>query len=314
MHAFLSTVLAALESSGGYTLRMALLGVIPVAIAAYAPGRARRRIRPVHEERIFWSRETRADLGFWVFNGLVVGPVLAGSAVLIEALMTWIGAPRFFLADYVRVWPVWLQVIAALFVVDLILYVRHRVVHTWFWPFHAVHHAAHDISWSTMGKLHPGDTIAMGVVKLASFYLIGWESRAMGLAIMIQLWLNLLNHSNLQLEYPGPFRYLFVSPNTHRWHHATDAAAHHKNFAIVFAFIDVLFGTFYAPKNRLPTRYGVLDEHGESVVDPTRYGSLLAYPFRVYARRVASLWSGSGAGVVASPAPAAEGSTEPAAR
>jgi sterol desaturase/sphingolipid hydroxylase (fatty acid hydroxylase superfamily) len=70
----------------------------------------------------------------------------------------------------------------------------------------------------------------------------------------------------------------------HRWHHAADDPdAINKNFCIVFAWIDLLFGTFYVPKNRLPTRYGVVDAHGNDVAGYTFLDQML-YPFRHHAR------------------------------
>ncbi len=72
---------------------------------------------------------------------------------------------------------------------------------------------------------------------------------------------------NLNFDWGWPLRYVLVSPNMHRWHHAADdPEAVDGNFAVVFAFWDVAFGTFYVPKDRLPESYGVWDEDGNDVV------------------------------------------------
>jgi sterol desaturase/sphingolipid hydroxylase (fatty acid hydroxylase superfamily) len=47
-----------------------------------------------------------------------------------------------------------------------------------------------------------------------------------------------------------------------------------KNFAGMFPFIDLAFGTFYMPKGKLPTEFGVNEAVPEGLVGQ------LAYPFR----------------------------------
>ena len=46
------------------------------------------------------------------------------------------------------------------------------------------------------------------------------------------------------------------------------------NFAGTFPVLDLMFGTFYVPKNELPDAYGVADR---SV--PEGFGSQILYPF-----------------------------------
>ncbi len=67
---------------------------------------------------------------------------------------------------------------------------------------------------------------------------------------------NYFVHSNIVLDYPKPWKYIFVSPNMHRWHHALEPEAHNKNYCVVFAFVDYLLGTYYVPDNALPKGYG----------------------------------------------------------
>ena len=62
-------------------------------------------------------------------------------------------------------------------------------------------------------------------------------------------------HANLSWNL-GPFRYLFVSPVFHRWHHAS---AEGVNFANTFTLWDWMFGTFYLPEGVLPQNYGIDD-------------------------------------------------------
>ena len=99
----------------------------------------------------------------------------------------------------------------------------------------------------------------------------------MAFAGFIQIFMNLFTHANLNIEFPAPLRYIVSCPNYHRWHHATDKEAINKNFVVVFPFIDLLFGTYYFPKNRLPEKYGIYGSSGYEKV-PEDFIKQLIYP------------------------------------
>ena len=60
-----------------------------------------------------------------------------------------------------------------------------------------------------------------------------------------------------------------------RWHHTFESEGLDKNFAGLFAFYDLLFGTFYMPEARQPEKFGV-----ESERIPAGIWGQLLYPFR----------------------------------
>jgi len=70
-------------------------------------------------------------------------------------------------------------------------------------------------------------------------------------------------------------RYVLASPAFHRWHHTTEQEGLDRNFAGLFPFIDVLFGTFYMPRGRQPAAFGILQDEV-----PAGLLRQLAYPFR----------------------------------
>ena len=152
--------------------------------------------------------------------------------------------------------PFVLQVLLGLLIIDISLWIRHGFVHKWFWSFHAVHHSAAELSWMTTHRLHPLDQIAMSLIDCLVLYIIGFSAEGMACAIIIKDLNNLFVHSNVVLDYPKPWKYIFVSPNMHRWHHATEKEAHDTNFCVVFAFIDYFMGTYHVPDNALPKVYG----------------------------------------------------------
>jgi sterol desaturase/sphingolipid hydroxylase (fatty acid hydroxylase superfamily) len=215
-----------------------------------------------------------------VFNPLVVTPVLAAVAyVVITGLLQPLGATQIFAAQIATL-SVPLQFLIALLLIDFTTYVRHRFVHIFCWPYHLIHHAATEIHWTTTGRLHPGDTIVMGVIQILIGTTLGFEAPAAASAALVYAMCNFMNHLNINADWGWGLRYVFVSPNMHRWHHAADdGQAQDKNFAVVFAFWDLLFGSFYVPRNRLPGAYGVWDEQGRDVVSE-RFFDQLIYPFR----------------------------------
>lgn len=176
--------------------------------------------------------------------------------------------------------PIVVQVLLALLVIDISLWIRHSFVHKYCWPFHAVHHSARELSWLTTKRLHPIDSLVMGVMDFVVLYFIGFSALGMAIALTIKNLNNMFVHSNIVLDYPKPWKYIFVSPNMHRWHHAVEKEAHDKNYCVVFAFVDYIMGTYYVPDNALPKAYGC----GIPELDDVEHKSILQelwVPFKV---------------------------------
>jgi lathosterol oxidase len=80
-------------------------------------------------------------------------------------------------------------------------------------------------------------------------------------------------HANVRFEF-GPLKWLVATPQFHHWHHAAEAEAIDKNFAVHLPLIDKLFGTMYLP-GRWPRSYGV----SNGVNLPVGYLRQLMWPF-----------------------------------
>ncbi|ODP37188.1 sterol desaturase family protein [Sphingomonas turrisvirgatae] len=159
-------------------------------------------------------------------------------------------------AHHVVSLPLLVQIFLGLLAIDISLWIRHAFVHKYFWSFHAVHHSAREVSWITTHRLHPLDNFVMSLMNFAVLYVIGFSAEGMAAAMVIKNLNNYFVHSNIVLDYPKPWKYIFVSPNMHRWHHALEPEAHDKNFCVIFAFVDHLLGTYYVPDKALPKGYG----------------------------------------------------------
>lgn len=193
-------------------------------------------------------------------------------------------SPNFF-KEPIQQLPFAIQVFVALFTLDICLYVRHRFTHTFLWSFHGVHHSAHKISWLTYLRVHPVDSLVMTLIQSSILYFIGFTAEVMAVAGSINGYWNIFVHSNIHLDFPKPFKYIFGSPNFHRWHHATDTEAHNTNYCIMFSCIDYVMGTYYCPDNRLPDKYGssikTLDDYQN-----TNIIKELLYPFVIEINKI----------------------------
>jgi sterol desaturase/sphingolipid hydroxylase (fatty acid hydroxylase superfamily) len=78
---------------------------------------------------------------------------------------------------------------------------------------------------------------------------------------------------------------VFVTPEVHRWHHAVDVPqgyGYSCNYGVEFSFWDVLFRTYYMPKQNgefvMPERIG----HPAGLPDERNYLKILLAPFGLY--------------------------------
>jgi sterol desaturase/sphingolipid hydroxylase (fatty acid hydroxylase superfamily) len=93
-----------------------------------------------------------------------------------------------------------------------------------------------------------------------------------GIAPLLTL-LAILVHANVDWDW-GPFRSVIASPRFHRWHHTSEEEGLDKNFAGLLPLWDVVFGTYYMRKDRLPARFGT-----DTEVPAGLFGQL-TFPFR----------------------------------
>jgi len=203
---------------------------------------------------------------------LFLGPVYALMSILQPVL------PNFVLAGWIAQLPFVLQVFAGMLVMDLAVYAEHRFIHRFAWPFHAIHHAAHDVTWITAFRMHPVNTLSIMLFNSVIGWILGFSGEAWVLAATIVGFLSVLEHANLDWDWGVPFRYLIVSPNFHKWHHVKRDDVVAKNLCLAFPFIDLLFGTFHFPRDERPEDFGIYELPGEEPIE----GGLLVhlwYPF-----------------------------------
>lgn len=171
--------------------------------------------------------------------------------------------------------PGWLQFLEAVLLAGLGGYLGHRLTHQipWLWKFHAVHHSIEEMDWLASARLHPIDQIFTRALAIIPLYLMGFTKETFGAYLGISTFWAIFIHSNVRFRF-RPLRYLISSPEYHHWHHSAEPEARDKNFAGMFPLFDLLFGTFYLPKDKSPKTYGI------DTPVPTGYIQQMLYPFR----------------------------------
>lgn len=172
--------------------------------------------------------------------------------------------------------PAPLIVIEAFVLMDLSAYWGHRLFHTvpFLWRFHAIHHSATTIRWSTTGRIHPVNELANYTVTVVPCYLVGLPLNVVLPLVPLMVVYAVAAHTQWNPSF-GPLKHVFASPRFHRWHHTHSEEGGNMNFSNLFSFWDRVFGTFYLPEDRVAQKFGLDDER-----IPDNYLVQLMYPFR----------------------------------
>ena len=213
------------------------------------------RLFPCNPGRpVFISKSIGLDLGYCLLGVLYagIGPLAAAALGATPAgpyLQHLTGAQ-------LQRLPTLAQLAVLLVATDFVQYWLHRAFHArGLWPFHAVHHSAPDVNWTTTFRTHPVNFLALNASLGVLAKALGFSELTLLLAAPIFFFSGALTHANLNWTF-GPLRYVAASPVFHRWHHSADPACQARNFAPMLPVWDLLFGTFHMPRGRLPDAFG----------------------------------------------------------
>ena len=175
-------------------------------------------------------------------------------------------------------WPMLiLATLLATLAGDLAYYVTHRVHHEHpvLWPFHKLHHSAEFLTPLTAKRNHPVYELLFGIVNAlfvapvmgVIFGIMGVFDTVtvLGLGVFILVFNaagGALRHSHIWIDYGPVLSRIFISPAQHQIHHSCAVQHHDKNYGLIFAFWDWMFGTLYVPQGRETLEFGVADASG----------------------------------------------------
>lgn len=161
-----------------------------------------------------------------------------------------------------------LQVLFGLLVFEALQYCLHRIMHLnsgpvtgFLWRTHAIHHLPQQLYVVMHAVFHPVNFVLVRlIVQIFPLFLLGFDPLAVFVFGSIIGLHGSISHLNFDLRL-GPFNYLFVGPELHRYHHS--AESHEAvNYGATLSGLDLLFGTFkYTPGN-YPKELGLRKQDG----------------------------------------------------
>ena len=261
--AALALVGAAIAYDAGIVFLVPVLFVLIVPFEKMFPRHRGQRVRrPLALLDIRWALLTALSGAAALAVGIVVG----------IASLAWV--PGLALRPLVSMLPGWLAPFVGIALFDLAVYWAHRWSHEvpLLWRFHAVHHSTEHLDWISGFRAHPLDGV---IVAPPAVFLIaaGFDGTFTGALAVVQFLTGLFLHANVRWRL-RPLHRVVITPEFHHWHHAYEPEAHNANYSVFLPLWDVLFGTYYMPRNKRPVRYGV------AMPIPATMRGQLAYPFR----------------------------------
>jgi sterol desaturase/sphingolipid hydroxylase (fatty acid hydroxylase superfamily) len=154
--------------------------------------------------------------------------------------------------------------IVSILVLDLYMYLWHRVMHTWplAWRFHRVHHTDRSMNVSTAYRFHPIEVLSSSLPKLVLIWGLGISANIVLTYELIFTVVVALQHSNFALpqSLDRLLAYAIVTPDYHRIHHSQIQSESQSNYGSVFVWWDRIFQSHTADVEPSGLRLGVSDE------------------------------------------------------
>ncbi|MBF0109606.1 MAG: sterol desaturase family protein [Magnetococcales bacterium] len=145
--------------------------------------------------------------------------------------------------------PGWLELLLALMLLDLVIYLQHVAFHALpvLWRLHLVHHADLDFDVTTGLRFHPIEIILSMGLKLAAVHAIGASPAAVMTFEILLNAMALFNHGNVRLPegIDRVLRWFVVTPDMHRSHHSHLSPEANMNFGFNLSWWDRIFGTYW---------------------------------------------------------------------
>ncbi len=231
------------------------------------------RLFPHNDKQRLFRIEWREDLFYFLLSSMLVQLITflaLAPSTYINANTGAVNGIRGAISDL----PWLVQFGLAVLLTDIAQYWFHRMFHRipFLWGFHAVHHSAKHMDWLAGARMHFVEIILLRGVTSLPLLTLGFLPSVMQAYVgMVYIYASLL-HANIGGSFNRLGQWVAV-PRFHHWHHAIEAEGVDKNFAIHFPWLDKIFGTFYLPKDKWPTGYGVPEKV------PNGYLAQLRYPF-----------------------------------
>jgi sterol desaturase/sphingolipid hydroxylase (fatty acid hydroxylase superfamily) len=234
------------------------------------------RVLPYRPE---WNRaqgDLLADALYLPTTSAVVGlvrPAIATVGVVVGGFVS----ERFGVGLWPHDWPLVAQLGLSWVVVELFAYWPHRWLHEvpWLWRLHATHHSPERLYWLNATRAHPLEHVFRSCFNMLPLALAGASVELLALQTISDAVIGFFQHANVDIRL-GPLNWVFSAAPVHRWHHSRSRAEADHNYGDNFIFWDVVFGTYYRPREREVAALGIA---GLGAF-PRSYFAQLAAPLR----------------------------------
>lgn len=248
---------AALREAG---LSLSLSAYLAVAAAAVAIA-VYERLSPYRAAWLPDVREVGADAVFLALIQIAL-PYLIGLLLVVQLADLMADGRQGAAAFWPHDWAPAAQAALMMLIADFFRYWLHRLSHrvTALWQLHAVHHSPHRLYWLNVGRFHPIEKALQYGVDALPFVLLGVAPEVLVLYFVFYAINGFFQHSNCRVAL-GPLNYLISGPELHRWHHSEFPTESDRNFGNNLIVWDLLFGTWFLPRDREVGRLGLINRH-----------------------------------------------------
>lgn len=173
-------------------------------------------------------------------------------------------------------WWIGVRLIIALLLSEFCYYWIHRLSHesSRLWRLHAVHHGAERVYWANSGRFHFIDAFLGSLAYFLPVVLMGVSADVLVLLLILSGVSGMLEHVNINFK-AGFINYIFNTAELHRWHHSEKEKESNSNYGKVLIVWDLIFGTYYWPKERRIDQVGI---EGEQI--PVKFFQQVIHPFK----------------------------------
>ena len=242
-------------------LDVGTLFILPVLFVLIVPFE---KLFPRHRGQRVRRPEMRTDM-----SHALAAPVLniAGVAVAIfVGLVSLAWIPGLVIRPLVALIPSVALPLVGIALFDMTIYWVHRWSHEvpFLWRFHAVHHSTKTLDWVSGFRNHPFD----GAILAPPFVFLlaaGFSAEFTGVLAIVQIVTGLFLHANVRWRW-RPLHRIVITPEFHHWHHANEVDAHNSNYSVFLPLWDIVFKTYYMPRNKRPLVYGISEDMPDGLV------------------------------------------------
>ncbi len=270
---WLPLLLAAAIVAGSLAFDLGAIGIVVLLFVLVVPFE---KMFPRHRGQRIRRPQAGSDIAF-----ALAGPVLnvvGGAVAVVVGVVTLAWVPGLLLRPLVAMVPSSVLPFVGIALFDLAIYWVHRWAHEVpiLWRFHAIHHSTEHLDWISGFRSHPFDG---ALVAPPFFFLLaaGFSAEFSGALAVIQILLGLFLHANVRWRL-RPLHRVVITPEFHHWHHTNEPDAINTNYSVFLPAWDLIFGTYFMPRDRRPSVYGVSEEI------PRGMWRQLMHPFRDMSR------------------------------